>query len=526
MSSNMVRLTGINSGLDTEAIINAYTSTAQKRVQQAKNGKTLNTWTQEAWQNLNSKIYGFYANTLSATRLSTAYKKTKVTTSNSALSVVAGANAVNGIQSAKIHALAAAANFTGGKIDLKDTGANLSEQLGIDEGSVIKIKDGSGKERTIQIGGEHQEGSDAVVTSMNGLVEALKDFGINANFDKANGRLFLSAKESGAANDFSFEGDYDVLKSLGLATKEQVIEHTADWNSLTEEQQNAILDGAAVKVEGSDAVLELNGAKFTSSTNTFTINGSTYTINSKPTNPDEEISITTQPDYDGIYDVIKGMIKEYNDLINEMTKLYNAESSKGYDPLTDEQKEEMSEKEIEDWEKKIKDALLRGDSTVYDVLRTMVQAMNTGFDIGGKTYYLSDFGIGTAGYFEAEENERYALHIDGNTEDSLTGTKDDKLKSLIASDPEKVMSFFQQLSQKLYQDLYSKMGTTSLSSIYKVYNDKQLKSEATDWDKKIADLEDKLTAMEDKYYKKFSAMETALSKLNSRQSALSSLFGM
>lgn len=525
MSSNMVRLTGINSGLDTEAIINAYTSTAQKRVQQAKNGKTINTWTQEAWQSLNSKIYGFYSNTLSASRLSTAYKKTKVTTSSSALSVVAGANAVNGIQSAKIKALAAAANFTGGKINLKDTGADLASQLGIEEGKTITIKDGKGNERTIQIGGEHQEGSDAVVTSMNGLVNALKDFGINANFDQANGRLFLSAKESGAANDFSFDGDVDTLMALGLATEDQ-IKTTQAYADADDEQKKELLKQASVKVEGSDAVLELNGAEFTSSTNTFTINGSTFTINHKPTNPDEEISITTQPDYDGIYDVIKGMIKEYNDLINEMTKLYNADSSKGYDPLTDEQKEDMSEKEIEDWENKIKDALLRGDSTVNDVMMTMVQAMNTGFEIGGKTYYLSDFGIATAGYFEAEENERYALHIDGNTEDSLTGTKDDKLKSLIASDPETVMNFFQKLSNKLYEDLYSKMGSTSLSSIYKVYNDKQLKSEATDWDKKIADLEDKLTAMEDKYYKKFSVMETALSKLNSRQSALASLFGM
>lgn len=526
MSSNMVRLTGINSGLDTEAIINAYTSTAQKRVQEAKNGKTLNTWTQAAWQSLNSKIYSFYSKTLSATRLSTAYKKTKVTTSNSALSVVAGANAANGIQTAKIKALASAANYTGGKIDLKDVSASLVEQLGIDEGSTITIKDGSGKEQTIQIGGEQAEGSDAVVVnSMDDLVKALKDYGINANFDKANGRLFLSAKESGKASDFSFSGDYDTLNKLGLATKEQVIANTENFDALSKEEKDAILAGAAAKVAGSDAVLELNGAEFTSSTNTFTINGSTYTINSE-IDPEEKISITTQPDYDGVYDVIKDMLKEYNDLINEMSKLYNADSAKGYKPLTDEQKEEMSEKEIEDWENKIKDSLLRGDSTVNDVMMAMVQSMNTGFDIGGKTYYLTDFGIATGGYFDTEENERYALHIDGDPDDSLTGSKDDKLKSMIAADPEKVMEFFQKLSNNLYTSLYEKMGSTSLSSIYKVYNDKQLKTEADEWDKKIADLEAKLTEMEDKYYKKFSVMETALSKLNSRQSALSSLFGM
>ena len=63
MSSDLIRMMGINSGLDTESIISAYTSKASKRVQDAKNSKTLNTWTQTAWQDLNSKIYNFYSKT-------------------------------------------------------------------------------------------------------------------------------------------------------------------------------------------------------------------------------------------------------------------------------------------------------------------------------------------------------------------------------------------------------------------------------------------------------------------------------
>ena len=69
------------------------------------------------------------------------------------------------------------------------------------------------------------------------------------------------------------------------------------------------------------------------------------------------------------------------------------------------------------------------------------------------------------------------------------------------------------------------MGSTKLSSIYKVYNDKQLKTEATDWDKQILELESKLSDMEDRYYSKFSKMETALAKLNSKQSSVAGFFG-
>ncbi|MDE6530062.1 MAG: flagellar filament capping protein FliD [Lachnospiraceae bacterium] len=531
MSSDLIRMTGLNSGLDTEAIITAYTSKASKKVQDAKNKKTLNTWTQSAWQDINTKIFSFYNKTLSNNRLSKAYKKTKVTTSNSALTVVAGANAVNGIQTAKIKGLAKAAYMTGSKIEnldgeKLDPTAKLTEELGITEGSTITIKGNNGKEKTIQIGGEAQEGSDAVVVnSMNELVKTLKDAGVNANYDAGNQRLFLQAKDTGVANDFSFSGDVDTLMKLGLANKEQVKEATPDFDSLTKEEQDKLLAKAATKIDGSDAKLELNGAEFTSTSNTFIINGSTYTINNMPANEDEEISITTQPDYDGVYNVIKDMLKEYNDLIGEMSKLYNADSSKGYEPLTDDQKSAMSEKEIEEWEKKIKDSLLRKDNTLYDVMMTMVNVTNEGFMVNGKKMYLADFGIATGGYFDTDEESRYMLHIDGDSDDTMTGTKDDKLMSLIASDPEAVTSFFQQFSNKMYDDLFSKMGTSEFSSIYKVYNDKQLKSEATEWDKKIAELEKALTDMEDRYYQKFSRMETALAKLNSKQTAVAGMFG-
>lgn len=532
MSSDLIRMTGLNSGLDTESIITAYTSKASKKVQDAKNKKTLNTWTQTAWQDINKKIFSFYNKTLSTNRLSQAYKKTKVTTSNSALTVVAGANAVNGIQTAKIKGLAKAAYMTGSEIKNLDGGkldptANLTEQLGITEGSTITLNGKDGL-KTIQIGGEVEEGSETVVVnSMNELVKALKESGVNANYDKGNQRLFLSAKDTGEKNDFSFSGNVATLMKLGLANEAQVKEATPNFDSLTEEEQKKLLaEKAATKIDGSDAKLELNGAEFTSTSNTFIINGSTYTINSMPAVEDEEISITTQPDYDGVYNVIKDMLKEYNDLIGEMSKLYNADSSKGYDPLSDDQKSAMSEKEIEEWENKIKGSLLRKDNTLYDVMMTMVNVTNESFMVNGKKMYLADFGIATGGYFDTDEESRYMLHIDGDSDDTMTGTKDDKLKSLIASDPEAVTSFFQQFANKMYNDLFSKMGSSDYSSIYKVYNDKQLKSEATEWDKKIASLEKDLKDMEDRYYEKFSRMETALAKMNSKQTAIAGMFGM
>ncbi len=514
MASDMVRITGMNSGLDTEAIIGAYTSVHSERVKSAKNSLTLNKWKQSAWKDMNSKIYSFYTKTLSTMRMTSAYKKSKTTTSNSALSVVSGANAVNGVQTAKIKSTASAAYLTGSEVNI-GADENLNEKLGIGIGEKITFKDNKGNEQTIQIGGVSVDGSATVVNNMNELADAFKKAGLNANFDAGNKRLFLSAKETGESNDFSITADNnEVLAKLGLASQAQLdtLANGSDYK-------------AANKIDGSSAELELNGATFKSDSNTFTINGSTYQINYMPTNPDENISINTQDDYEGVYDAVKGILKEYNELMTAMSKAYNADSAKGYDPLTDEQKDQMSEKEIEEWENKIKDSLLRRDENLYGVMNAMTNSFAQGFEIGGKTMYLSDFGISTQGYFTADKNERYSLHIDGDTSDEVSAANADKLKAMISSDPEKVAEFFSSLAGKMYNDIYDKMGSSSLSSIYKVYNDKELKKEQTDWEKKVADLESKLKDIEDKYYKKFAAMEKLMGSMNSTQNSMSAFFG-
>ncbi|MBR5422100.1 MAG: flagellar filament capping protein FliD [Lachnospiraceae bacterium] len=553
MGSNLIRMTGLVSGMDTESIINMYASKTKSKLEKAQKSKTLNTWKQDAWKDLNSKIYSFYSKTLSTNRLSGAYQKQKTTTSNGALSVTAGAGAANGVQTAVIKQTAAAAYLTGNALaDDVMGGSSLTGDLGIAEGTQLTFKASSSAEpKTIQIGGSSSDSNVTVVDSMDELVKTLKDSGVNANYDASNHRLFISAKETGEANDFGFTTDnssaagLDALTKLGIATEKNFEDYALDKGVISggesaKEKASAIAamkeslvsagniaNGKnASKIDGKDAILELNGAEFKSSSNSMTINGSTYTINYMPANKDEQISVTTATDYDGVYDVVKSMLKEYNALVNEMSKLYNADSAKDYEPLTDEQKEAMSEKEVDAWEKKIKDSILRKDSTVNDVLTAMTDIMSQGIDVGGTTMNLTDFGISTQQYFEADKNERYALHIDGNPDDEVSSGKEDKLKNMITSDPGKVTDFFQKLSAKLYDKLFEKMSSNkSTSSIYKVYNDKQLASEATDWDKKIAELEDKVTAIEDKWYSRFAKMETKLAKLQKNQTAVGGFFG-
>lgn len=280
----------------------------------------------------------------------------------------------------------------------------------------------------------------------------------------------------------------------------------------------------AVRIEGSDAVIELNGAEFTSNTNNFAVNGLTITANNV-TDPDETITINTAADVEGIYNAVKDFFKEYNELINEMDKQYNAASAGEYKPLTEDEESEMTDKQVEKWEKKLTDAALRKDSTLSSITSLMKTAMSQSFDVNGTSYNLSSFGIKTLSYFSAKDNEKGAYHIDGDKDDSATSGNTDKLREAIANDPETFVSFFTQLTTNVYNKLNSKMSGTSLSSAYTVYNDKYMTKQYNEYKDKLSSWDDKIDKIREKYEKQFAAMEKALSELNSKQSQFSSMLG-
>jgi flagellar hook-associated protein 2 len=96
----------------------------------------------------------------------------------------------------------------------------------------------------------------------------------------------------------------------------------------------------------------------------------------------------------------------------------------------------------------------------------------------------------------------------------------------ISKDPDKVMSFFSSLSKGLYDAVGKNMNAvTGVRTKYKIYDDQSMDSQIDDYEDEIDDLEDKFKEMENRYYSQYAAMETALSKLQSSTSSLSSLLG-
>lgn len=397
------------------------------------------------------------------------------------------------------------------KKDLTDQISSLQDEIAELEG-----KTGETEEETEEIAKSLQEKKDSLAAKQTEL-EKLQE---NITKTEANFAPDSISSETDAEGNTIYTAEAsDSLKAAAEADLKKRIDDAAAIAGDTESSK------FASKIDGADASILLNGARFTGSTNVFDINGLTITANGV-TAPDEEITLTTQNDTSGVYDMIKGFLSTYNSVVNKLDSLYNAPSAKGYEPLSDEEKEAMSETEAEKYEQKIKDALLKGDDTVGSITNALANIMSGGVEVNGKRMYLSDFGINTLSYFSAPDNEKRSYHIDGDEKDENTSANADKLKAMITKDPDTITAFFSKLSQ----DLYKKMSDMSTSvngyrSFGSFYNDKRMTTDYSEYKTKISDMEEKVNAYEDKLYKQYAAMEKALAKMQSNTSAVSALVG-
>lgn len=642
-----IRLSGLNSGLDTDSIVKELVSAYSKKTETYTKAQTKLSWKQDTWKSLNTKIYSLYTNTYDLT-LSSGYSARKATSSNNTKATVkASDGAVNGTQKLNVLSMADSGYLTGGKIALTASG-KVTNKDGITGQTKLKDLGYTGDNTQFKVTTYDEDGNAKVneisVSSTSTLTDVqaeLKKLGLNVNFDQANSRLFVSAKESGKNADFKIEaisnvtGDEEnpvvtedsdsanLLSVLGLSQSKRVImdgsamtlaDEAGTFNAdatmedigftgnnttftlktkndsgvesateinvtkdmkisdvidqLNSQGVNARLDtesgiiridssnefsleaktddedsanalaklglltdatvyDTAHKIDGKDSEIILNGTTYTGKGNSFTINGLSIDVQGV-TGPGEEnaISLTVSTDTQEIYDRIKSFFSEYNSVINEMTKMYNADSSKGYEPLTSDEKDAMSDTEVEKWETKIKDSLLRRDSTLDGVMSVMINSMSQSYEVNGKSMSLASLGIETLGYLKAPKNEQNAYHIAGDEDDENSKSESDKLMAAISSDPDSVIDFMKKVTSELYSQLDTKMKeNSSMSSVYKVYNDKEMDKQYSDYTTTIKNWETKVSAKEDYYYKKFTAMETALSKLQSQTSSLSGLFG-
>lgn len=506
-----IRMTGLTSGLDTESIVNALMSAQRTKQTKVENKKQKLEWKQEIWKGLNTKIYGFYKDSLSKMKYSSNYSTKKAAVSDSTkLTATASTKAAAGSYKVAINKIASAQYVTSGKLGADKNGktasssTKLTDLNGMTSGTVLKLKVGD-KSTALEVNDS---------TTIDDFVKFCSDAGLNATFDEKQQRFFISSKDSGSENSFELSAsDNTALSALGLK----------NFNGSTDvAESDSDNDVKMVVTKAADTEVVYNGATLTSNNTSIDVAGVTLNLLGT-TATGETVNVTVSNDTSAVYDTIKEFITEYNSILKTMNTYYDAASASSYEVLTDEQKEAMSDDEVDKWNTKIKDSLLRRDSTLSGLISTMkTNMMGTVTASNGKTYSLANLGITTS---SKNYNEGGLLHIKGDEDDDEFADSTNTLMQMLEEDPDTVKEVLSGLAKNLYDGLNKKMGTSTLSSALTFYNDKEMASQLSDYKKEISDWESKLSDMEERYYSQFSAMETALAKIQSQQNTLSSYLG-
>jgi len=360
---------------------------------------------------------------------------------------------------------------------------------------------------------------DTTVATISTLTAAINQhsstLGITAGYDATNNRFFISTNGTGS--------DYGIKVTNDSA------------NLLSHPNSNG--GGSLKLLLLTDSLYQGQNAQFsfgdtpamTSFTNTVTVNGITLNLRQ---GGGATSTITVQRDTDAIYNSIKSFIDQYNSTIDTIHKELSEERYSDYLPLTEEQKEKLSEKQQELWEEKSKSGMLRNDQYLYGVtsrIREKMGSVLTGVStvmVEGKSVThnsLASIGIVTGLY-----TDKGKLQLKNNGEN---------LRKAIENDPEGVEQLFTRqsdiasergIAQRLYDELDNDfkeiVKKAGAESIYNLYDDSYLGETINRYAKQIETVEDRLDEIEDRYYKQYAALEKALNQLNSQSNWLAQQF--
>lgn len=495
-----VRITGLSSGMDVDAMVKTLMKAEQGKKDKLVQQQTSLTWKQEAYRDVATSLVDFRQNKMSNYNLNSIMtaKKADVTGNTAAVSVSSTNSAFNGSLSVTVNNLAQAAVNVYGTNTPPATNTNpaLGELFGstydsaTDASNPIKLTV-NGKDFNFTKG----DTISSVMSKINGDKEA------NATVMYANGKLSIS---NNATGDFS-------SKNASLSI-------------------DGIAQTAITKIAGKDASYTVNGLSMNSSTNNVTVNGVSMQLKAESGTGGASV-IASSVDTDKIVNAIKSFITDYNSLLDQVNGKLKEAVYRDYQPLSDDQKEAMSDKQVELWEDKAKSGLLSNDSTLSSMISSMRTMMVTGFDDGkGNKISLQSLGITTGQWTDygklviGDENKlRQAIEKNPDSVAKLFTATGSNPKNPTSTDSgifakinATVLSSLQTMSTKAGTSAYStdKNGTFIANSMLS----EQLRSIA----KQITTQDDYLKRKEDQYYAQFSAMETAMNKYSSQSSAFSS----
>ncbi|OIN68099.1 flagellar hook protein [Exiguobacterium sp. KRL4] len=516
-----IRLSGLASGIDTETMIKQLMQAERAPVDRLSQKKQTLTWQRDAYREMNRGLLDLRT-AASDMLLSKNYTaKTATSSDSSKVSVTASPAATAGsVTIDKIGQLASAASVTMMTTAGKSSDTTLADSgMFTVTGGKINVQinsfsaDGKAISETISLDATQK------LSDLTSAINAKSSLGMSAVYNDITGKLVLTKTSTGKLNP----SGADITIRDANANSEIV-----NSQSLTMGQ------------DGKNAKYTIGGQELEQRTNTFTQNGLTITLNGTATTA---TTLNTKLDTQANFDSIKKFVDKYNEMIDKMNKKVREEKYRDFQPLTDAQRKELSEDEVKKWEEKAISGVLKNDSFLRDGMNSFRSAISAKIDTGYsytadskaiELNYMSQIGITSTSDFR----DGGKLKLD-----------ETKLKKMLEEQPEGVYKLFTTDAPEPAKDAQGNPipGTAGLDGFVRqiqgfatTMRDKiskvagldgsvsttyRLGKSLADLDKSMMTWADKLTSKENAYYRRFAAMEQAMSQANSQSATLSSYLG-
>ncbi|WP_372813668.1 flagellar filament capping protein FliD [Paenibacillus sp.] len=519
----VMRLSGLASGLDTDTVIKQLMTAQRAPVDKIFQKKKTVEWQRQSLLDMNTKLYDYRNNKLFNSKLegNLSARKADLGGDTEAISVVPTGDAQPGEMTVKVKTVAtAASNYSSSEITIDttfDPNATLDSQ---------KTKLFSPfTNNTVVINGK-TVAFDPSKDSLNAVLSRIsKETNVSAFYDAGIRKVSLVAKQTGKVNGAS--GTEDKITFDGSLLEDSLKLKTGPYDT----DGNGTPDANPQEKSAVDAEVYVNDMLIKRTSNTFRINGLDITVKKASNRTDADnpatytgTTISTSTNTDKILETVKGFIKDYNEMLKTLQDKVSEKRYRDFPPLTDEQKKDMKDKEIELWEEKAQSGTLKDDSILTKLISKMRSAIIARVDNGSSKYNtLSSIGIVTGNY---QENGKLYLE------------NEEKLKEAIEKDPQAFIGLISAngngdpkgndigVAERIYtaiddamKEIKQKAGTSSLLSDSSILG---LQMERLN--KELDAGNQRLVEVEKNYYRKFTAMETAMQRYNAQSTQLSNAF--
>lgn len=516
-----MRISGLASGMDIDTIVGDLMKAEKLPLTKMEQNKTILEWKRDSYRETNKHLKDLDDLIFAGINKEGKMKAKKVTSTNDGIvTATAKASASDVTNTIKVHSLATSTSW------VSNNTAPIRKDFSSYVGQTIKLNVTKGDGTAAQPVEIKIESGDTLEKIL-GKLNNNKELGVTAFYDSKNEKVVISKKDTGsqAAIKLADSTTSNIFKELGFANAfagGELGEVDVDLDGIADDLNGDgnTLNEVGIKTVGSDSDFEINGYRTTRSSNEFTFNDVTYKLLSADST--KTVNVQSVTDTDTIFNTIKSFVDKYNEAIESINKKLTEGKERAFTPLTEEQKKDMEEKEIELWEGKAKSGLLRSDSVLSSSLISMrmalyspVSGVNQKFDI------LSEIGITTSKNYK--ENGKLEIN-------------EEALKNAITSNPEEVFQLFNKsgtsfdskgLAGRLRETIKGTIGKIEekAGNEFRMPNQYSLGKEMNRMDDQISKFNQRLADIENRYWREFNAMDSAMSKYNSQFSMLMGSMG-